>query len=420
MGITQNILNLDAYYRRTSGDKIIVNDLNYFSITDIEKLNSSLMTIYNNSDTLSTIPSCDCGNFNGRYLVDKYCPDCGTKCKEVHDKVEPLLWLKSMTPDLKFMNPDFWLILAKTMDKKIDYIRWLCDVKYNPPVEIPNFVHGVKELLGGIRTYENTMKNIPAILKYLMNHSRFKEIDKQEHLQLLLDMYNKYKHDLFTEHLPIINKKLFVMENTTKGRFVNLAVSDVIDVVMMWIKAVNDDSKNEKKMSSATATAVSKLAGLYHTYFENYVVQKIGIFRKHVYGARSHFTFRSVIASVPGKHMHDELHVPWAIGLTVMRPHLLNKLVKRGYTYKTANYMLFKGIKRYDPVLDELLNELIAESPYKGIPVIGQRNPSLKQGSAQRLFITKFKSNDIFDFTINISQLIIKTPNGDYDGDSRI
>lgn len=416
MAITQEFFSLDAYYRRSSGDKIIVNDLNQFNISDIEKLNSSLMTVYNNTDTLSTVPSCDCNELKGRYLIGRTCQACGTVCKEVHEKVEPLLWLKSISPNLKFMNPDFWLVFRTIIDKKIDYLRWMCDSKYNPPVELPNFMYGIKELLKEERTYENTMSKIPAIIKYLLNHAKFKDPDKQENLKLVLSMWNKEKESLFSDYLPIINKKLFVMENTTKGRFTNLATSDVIDIVMSWMKIVNDEKPTIKKQSNSTAAIISKLATLYYVYFDSYIVKKIGVFRKHVYGARSHFTFRAVITSIPGRHLYNEVHVPWAIGVTAFRPHILNKLMKRGYRYKEANVMLFRAVKKYTVVIDEILNELISESPYMGIPILIQRNPSLKQGSSTRRFITQFKT-DIDEATISISGMDVKPMNADFDGD---
>lgn len=414
MAIRQKLLNMDEYFRSVQGNKIIINDLNYFSIDDIEQVNRSLMTVYD-SDILSTVPSCDCGKLSGQYLLDKYCSDCGTQCKDVYDKVQPLMWLKSLENDLPMMNPDYWLMLRTILDKRIDYVRWMSDPKYNPPIELPNYIYGVKEILGE-RSYLNMINRLPLILEYLINHSKFKIGNKQDDLQLLYDMYMYHKHEIFSTYIPIINKKLFVMENTTKGKFINLAVSDVIDVVMMWIKTASEEKQSHKKNSITTAVVISKLATLYNTYFDKYLVKKIGAFRKHVYGARSHFTFRSVITSVPGKHRHDGIEVPWAIGVTVFRPHILNKLVKRGYTHKKASSLIFKGVKKYIPVLDEILQELIAEAPGGKLVVIAQRNPSLLSGSAQYVHISKFTTDPEIK-TVAISALIIKSMNGDYDGD---
>jgi hypothetical protein len=276
------------------------------------------------------------------------------------------------------MNPAFWEMFRNFMDKKIDYLRWLCDIRYNPPVqELPNFIIGVRDqVLGGKRDYAHTMANLENIFLYLQDHSKFKVDNKQEELKAFIEMYKHQQDCIFSRYLPIVNKKLFVMENTTKGRFTSLAVSDVLDVVLTWIKASNqyDRQPNLQLSSTATAQAISKLADLYERYLDNYVLKKPGMFRKHVFGARSHFTVRSVITSRPGRHRHDEILIPWCIATTAFRPHILNKLKKRGYTYKQSNALLYACVKRYDPVIDEILNELIKESPTGRIAVLAHRN----------------------------------------------
>lgn len=411
MPIIQRVLSMDEYFRSSDGDKIILNHLSPMALDDINKINESLITVYNNTESISTMPSCDCGMVSGRYMLGRACNSCGTYCKESYEKVKPLMWLKALNPNLKFINPIFWLILRNLLDKKTDYLRWLCDPKFNLQCNIPNHIIGLKDELGGKRSYTNVINKIPEILMYLSNHAKYKTSYKRANILLLLDMYHKQGNEIFSEYLPIINKKLFVMENTSKGKFVNLSVADVFDVVLMWVSAANDERATDKRQADSTAEAVAKLADLYLTYMKNYVVKKIGIFRKHIYGARSHFTFRSVITSMSGRHQHDEIHIPWGIAVTVFKYHILNKLIRRGYTYIEATKMRFKGVKSYHPVLDEILAELIAEAPGGRIPVILQRNPSLRQGSAQACGITKVKTNP-HEATITVSALIMKACNG--------
>lgn len=423
MAVTQKFLNLDAYFKSTTGDKIIVNDLNVLDLTDKETINNSLMTVYNNTDAISTVPSCDCGQTTGAYLVGQDCPYCGSKCKDYESKIEPLLWLKTLDNNTKFLNPDFWLMVARLLDKNLDYLRWMCDYQYNPPVQLPNFMVGVKEVLGNVREYNNTMEKLGDVFRYLLTHSKFKDKDKQENILLFIEIWDKYRDDLFSSYVPIINKKLFVMENTTKGAFVNLVVSDVLDLVMSWCKEANKDgtigARTANKKGIVTAVTISKLAALYNKYFRDYVVQKIGIFRKHVYGSRSHFTFRTVIGSFPGKHQHNEILIPWGVAVTVFRPHIFNKLFnKYNYNGIECGNILIKSVKKYIPVVHEILLEMIAESKYMGIPCLAQRNPSLKASSSQLVYITGFdikpKKNggyDISSMVTRFSQLIAKGPN---------
>ena len=423
MGVIQKFLSMDKYFKSTQGEKIIINDLNYFSLEHANIINQAIMTIYQNTDVMSTIPTCDCGKLRGRYNKGLVCEYCGTMCSEIQDKTEPILWLRTLRDDLPFINPGFWLVLRNIMEsKQVDWLRWLSDRSYNPAgVSVKPYVLNIKEMIGE-RSYKSVIANIPAIIDYLKDDPKFKDEDKQLALSQLKEIYLRDNKNMFSTYLPIINKRMFVMENTNKGRFVNFTSSDIIDITKAWIKSSNDakvhpyDPNKYDKAAAATGTIVSKLADLAKAYIDKYLVKKDGIFRKHVYGARSHFTFRCVIVSRAGRHMLDELELPWCIGPTAFRPHLMNKLVKRGYTYKQASRMLFDAVNRYDPLIYELMNELITDCDEKGIPIMVLRNPSLFQSSTLLLYATTFKS-DPADKTMAISQLVCDTMNADFDGD---
>lgn len=374
MAVTQNILSLDAYYRSTPGDKILVNDLSYFSKADDDLIENALKTIYSNTDVLSTKPCCDCGKLTGRYLLGKLCKTCGTTCREVFDKVYPVLWLRALDPNYKFLNPTFWLMVSSAICKIdiIDGLRWLCDSRYNPnAIDLPPILESIRDnVLDGKRNYFYTMSKLYSILDYLSVVPINKTKKKSKRFEELMKLYKVYEDVLFSEYLPVINKKLFVEEHTSKGRYVNIISADIIDIVKSWEKACSQDSITENLLSSVTGSTVSKFAILNNNYYKKFVMSKQGIFRKNVYGAKSHFTFRCVVVSIPGPHRFDEIIAPWLVGLTAFRPHVLNKLMKRGYIYKEASKKIFKAVNKYDPEIDEILQELIKESP-------GGRGPAI-------------------------------------------
>lgn len=417
MAITQIFLNLDTLFRTTPGPKIIVNDLDYFSLTDNEKITQHLMTVYNNVDVISIKPQCDCGEISGAYNIGRICNQCSTECKDPEFNLDPIIWVKSIDPKLKFLNPTFWNMLSNMLDTKVDYIRWLTDSKYNPRgLKVPSHILTLKkDYLDDKRDYYNTMANIDKIINFISMLPKYKAHNKQEQLTHLLKIYHDNKDILFSDVLPIVNKKLLVMENTTKGRFTNMVAADVIDVVKQWMKLCSDDNPSEKDKSNATGCLVSKLAHIYLKYFNDYLIRKEGVIRKQIYGFKSHFTCRFVIRAIPDKHDRRELHMPWVAGCICFRPHILNKLVKRGYKRLDAFKKVYAAVKKYDPVVDEILQELITDSPHLGIPVLANRNPSLAKGSILLMYITKF-NKDPLDYSCGISHLIIDIFNGDYDG----
>jgi hypothetical protein len=103
----------------------------------------------------------------------------------------------------------------------------------------------------------------------------------------------------------------------------------------------------------------------------------------------------------------------------MLRMHLLNKLLRAPWKLspREANFKIRAATFTYDPDLDQLFKEIIAESPELGLVCIFQRNPSLEKNSAQRLRITKVKT-DPRDPTISLSILVVRGFNADFDGDA--
>jgi hypothetical protein len=81
-------------------------------------------------------------------------------------------------------------------------------------------------------------------------------------------------------------------------------------------------------------------------------------------------------------------------------------------TPNECNSFLHTYTNKYNEDLDNLLKELIAESPEGKIPIILQRNPTLVRLSAQHLYITKIKTDPDIN-TTSMSVLALKGPNAD-------
>jgi len=360
MAITQRYKNFDSFFKFSTGDKLIINHMAYLDSDDMDIIQNKLTTVYD-SDAISTIPSCDCGVTRGRYMLGIECPECGSECKDPRDKVNPVLWFESLAKDLPFINPAFWNSVTRMLSKKADLLRWLSDPRYNPRVAIPNYILLAKqEILGGERDYGRVVKNMELLLEYFINSSEIKAKRIHSDLVELLKIYREHKDDITSTYLPIFNKKLFVIEKTAKGRYTSLVLGDILDAITAWLKVSSEESSHAQK-SIATGSMVSKLAELYMKYYDIYLLGKPGSFRKHIYGARSHFTFRTVISAASGKHKHNEIVPPWVVALTTYRPHMMNLLINRGLNYRDADNLLNKSISQYDPLIEELQNELVAK-----------------------------------------------------------
>lgn len=424
----------DLYWNRSRRDKVILNDLDNATEADRKKLEKLLYTRYDSTDFLSNIPSCGCGETTGAYaegLVGFVCPKCGTHVTNpLEQELEPLVWMRVPNGVNGLVNPNAWIMMKERFKLKgFDVIDYLTDRTYKASVRTPQELVQVDALLASLRIergMNNFIDKFDAIMAGLLNMKVFKKgTKKKEEFDPFPHFIREYRTRLFPKFIPVPNRVLFVLENTNLGEYGDLSMNGLMNAVSIMTNIDSDLNRlSVSKKETRVVKMLDSLAIFFDDIYKNRLAPKEGWFRKHVFGSRSHFSFRGVIASLTDVHEYDEIHVSWGIGVSVLSLHLTNKLLKRGWNNYEINNLLYEYAQKWHPLLDELFKELIAESPYKGIPVIFQRNPSLERGSAQAMFITKVKGSaarphDVEIPTVSMSILAVKGFNADFDGDQQ-
>ena len=415
MGVYQELEDFDLLFSQLRIQPIVLNGLEQNTREETERVNKLIYTKYTD-DLLNNLPSCECGEMAGEYNIDVVCQACHTPVKSpTEQNLDPILWIKAPEGVRALINPTFWSILnARFTRSSYSVIRWLCDTSYQPPVKKPKLME-VVESMGFSRGLNNFVDNFDVIIEKLCNMKAFRL--KKGQVDHVVEMIRMFRGRIFCQFMPVPNKSLLVIEETNTATYVDPVVTGAVNAIRNMIgidSLINGFSRSVKE--NRTIKAIDMFADFYDGIYKDTFAKKEGIFRKHVYGTRSHFSFRAVISSLTDAHRYDELHIPWGIGISVLRIHLLNKLLRRGYTPNSAFGFLNAHSRKYHPLLDELFQELINEAPQGGIPVVFQRNPSLERGSAQALVITKVKT-DVDDPTVGLSILIVKGFNADFDGD---
>lgn len=409
--VFQQLVNYTELFHQLSEPPVIINDLaNTF---EQEKENvKNLITTRFSSDMIDLLPSCQCGVTKGVFSVGVTCSYCDTIVKSsIISDIEPTVWFRKPNGVSNLINLVVLSMLRKRFTKSgYDVIQWLIDSTYRSNVKQPQIVSRLIE--DGIpRGYNNFVENFDRIITHLFTIKDFKPKKKQH--DYLKDLLEQNRHLIFSEYIPLPNKSLIIIDKTDLGIFVDPNIVQAVDVIEMLVSIdKNFYDQTAKVKENRTAKALIKLSDFYEDYEKKSVCPKPGQFRRHIFGSRTNFAFRAVISSLTDTHSYDEIHVPWGIGLTCFKPHILNKLMKLGMDVNSANGLILGHVNKYHPMLDRLLQELIDETPTKGIVVIAQRNPSLLQASAQRVRITKFKK-DPLDYTVSLSILIVKGFNAD-------
>jgi hypothetical protein len=407
MPIIQELVDHDDMFYKLSSEPVIINDIANNTEDAREELRSRMISRFS-SDMISLIPSCLCGAKRGQFSIEKdcICEECGTTVgSSIEDDIEPILWFRKPKDVQVLINPVVWIMLKQRFTKSgFNIIQWLCDTSYRPSVKQPAVVQRLVEA-GIQRGYNNFIEHFDTIIDYLFSLKDFRQ--KKGKVEYLKSFLKDYRSALFSDYLPIPNKCILIIENTNVGIYVDPIIIGAIDAIEMLcsIDTCFYD-QNPKIKANRTVKALARLCDFYERFYRTNLAVKSGQFRKHIYGSRTNFSFRAVISSLTGPHDYDEIHVPWGIGLTAFRPHLINKLCRLGMDVNSAAGLLLGHVEKYHPLLDRLLQELISQSRDGRVAVCLQRNPSLMQSSAQRVFISRFKT-DPADTTIGLSILIV-------------
>lgn len=415
MGVALRLVDFDRLFHTSRNQPVIVNEISKTSEEDNEKLNRLIYTKYSTDDLLSNMPRCDCGNLAGEYLVGVTCPDCHHPVVAVlEQELEPIVWLRRPVGVAKLINPTVWTMLNEKFKRSgFEIMRWIADSNYKSQYSMPPVMTAVQDM-GITRGYNNFVDNFDAIVDKLFELKVFRTRKGVDPLHQLI---RENRAILFSDYLPLPNRSLLVIEESNVGIYVDPIVTGAVDAIQTMVDIDSTLTPlRQRDKENRTIKTLHQLSVFYDGIDRTTLARKEGIFRKHVFGTRSHFSFRAVISSLTDQHDYDELHIPWGIGVSVFRMHLRNKLFRRGMAPNEIESFLNEHAQKYHPLLEELFAQLISECPYKGIPVVFQRNPSLERGSAQAMYVTRVKS-DVSVPTVSLSILSVVGFNADFDGD---
>ena len=136
MPIVQRLLNLDDLVAGLSSPPVVINEMEKLTEEDREKVTDLICKRYENTDQVSVLPSCKCGNRKGEHALGEICGDCGYPvATALPDQIEPLIWVRAPKGVHALINPVVWIMLKNRFSKSgFNIVQWICDTKYNPNV----------------------------------------------------------------------------------------------------------------------------------------------------------------------------------------------------------------------------------------------------------------------------------------------
>jgi len=227
-----------------------------------------------------------------------------------------------------------------------------------------------------------------------------------------------YRDILFVTKFPILNATLHLMTSNGDLHYLDPTAKLIVELIV-------NISVAEYQYHHGVAGEDFINQALFEIYsgYEEYTTKvlklrlvgnpaKRGYIRQVSAGFRSHWSFRGIVTPIREDHEGDELHIPWRIGVICLKLEILNLLMSRaGLSLDQALRKHTNATICYDQDVADIMEILIAECEYKGLPVLFNRNPSMRLGAIQLLFVTKVlpESN-----AIGISPMVLSAPKHQY------
>lgn len=388
------LLDMEEMLKGLDKPPIFANDFSVGTEEEKQQFDKLLLTVYE-QDTLNPTPQCSCGNLKGLFRLGERCNQCGDTVTETFaSTIESNIWLIPLPGIDAFITPAMWQMLRDNMKLTggFDTLKWLTDSYYrHPKGKVPDRAQYLLDQ-GHERGLNYFHRNFDKVMFDLIHNNGKNKIPAK--LERLIELVAHNRDNIFTQYLPVPNRVMFPIEKSGKASYGDKSMVHIVNAVRVIQEGESrKDTLSPKQMEHRMVKCIELFAKFHFEYVKRVLGSKNGAFRQHLLGGRWHFTSRAVIGSLYEPHDFREVHYPWVVAVEQFKMLLTNKLIKRNHTLDEISDLLRKHAVTYSAYIAEIFEELIEESPYIGLPIIFQRNPTIRRPSAILVYVTKIKPN---------------------------
>lgn len=416
-------VDMDIQYNRCQSHAVILNMFDFASDEFSDQIRNS---VFHTTPEVDFVATCQCEHLRGNYLIGTVCPECHTEVKPdwsiSDDHLKFHNWL-SCPEALEggWLNPRVYLMLSRWLThRKTQTTNYLDDI-LNPATPIP---HEISDVVKG-KGFDYLYRNFDTIMDFFMNV--FPRTSKKPATEFVRSYLKTYRHLLWCHYVPLASSALHPIlssegSDKNKRQYSDTKADHILSAISGLSKLTSPSRKKQKlsEIEKTTFKAYKSFITYIDELYDIIVDGKAAMPRSHIAGARLHWTLRTVITPICEAHEPDELHMPQKLMVSTFRVHILGILVRE---YKLSQSEAIKkhteALVTFDPDIHAILERLIEESPFPGIPILWHRPPTIRDGSIMCLFITYVKK-DMYDETVGIPPILCKLPNADFDGDNQI
>mgnify|MGYP001215684936 CR=1 FL=1 len=452
-----HVLDLDDVFNQTH-DKVILNRFDFGSDGYGQKLSEA---IFSRATDIDFVARCDCEHLQGNFYLGHICPKCHTPVVLDTDLSTGYLqhkaWLECPRAIDGWINPSAFFVLSRWMSygkrvganytnakgdlvtkgkkRKGNFLEDILDVTMPLPDELlnarykGNVNHPDYTLQGeaGTPVFEGSgfnyfHQNFDRIMQYFLYE--FKKTANKKDTESIALYLKKHRNVIWCRYLPVLSSSLHsvVMSEGTREnrkRYVDKICQYVQHAAqtLSYLEFSPAKHRSHEDAEAATLSAYQEMIAYCNTISRKQLSAKRALLRMHVYGSRTHLSGRAVIVPITGPMAMDELHIPWSMAVNLFRVDIIGVLIREhDHNFGDAYNRQQRAIVMFDPLINQIMLRFIQECPYKGIPVLWTRNPSIRAGSTMLCFITKIKISPE-DETVGMPSPSTPPSNADFDGD---
>ena len=349
---------------------------------------------------------CSCGMTKGKINLGITCKYCGTKVENVETNPRYTGWIVIKRDDFFVIHPNLYKSIEFLIGKdELDNI-----IKIEKNVDEDGHIHKVDQDgqpfygIGMIEFHDR----FDEILEYYVN----KYPQKRNYYNNIMENRDK----IFTQSIPVFSTMLRPF-NEDKESFYFEESNATYTKINKLVSELNyyKPKANESKIK-ANAQLLYDTQVEFMKLYDNMVTiceGKKGTIRS-LFAGRYNFTARSVIVSNHTLRA-DQVILSYHVLVEMLHASIIN-ILKKTYnlSYQDAYNRWYAAKINKDPLVVKIIESMIKNNPYGGIPVIINRNPTINYGSILQMFCIGITDS----YTMEIPLQILKLLAADFDGDT--
>jgi hypothetical protein len=421
------LVNFDAMYeysRHHAPSEPII--LNHFDYTDPDYMTKLSELVFSDGTGADFVAKCHCGELSGNQIAGQICRICGSEVSRNNlldsDNLICRNWVTApkelvhgwLTPKI-YLNLANWLAYDKG---RKSYINDILDVDADLPYDIRDFLESIdhSDRSGKGRGFTFLYNHFDRIMNYFIyDHPTISKKSITPSIKFCMELYRDI---IFCRYVPILNSAINPIVTQEGGgpnrRKYSDVTADHILKAMISLSRLEFSPKKRHQLLHAERTAYKAYRNIID-YIEEatkkYIATKKAIPRTSIFGSRFHFSFRGVIVPIVGPHLYYELHIPWKMAVNTLRVHIKGILCREyDMGIHEVEIRVRRALNKFDPLIKEIMDRMIEESPFPGLPCLWDRPPSIRDGSVMLKYWTKIKT-DLEDSAIGMSSLDVALQN---------